>query len=111
MPRLKDYFESDLVTMHNTDEFAETHAIDGQEINIVMDEDLVKERQAKGLTDPEGYYTGSIAFHAIKVEYDALFDGKPEPEQIMELDGDIYRVVDCQEDMGEYIITLGANRS
>lgn len=111
MPKLCDYLDSDLAAMFNTDDFATPHMIDGHEFNIIMDEELVKERQDKRLSDPEGYFSGSTAFHVVKAEYDAVFGGRPEPEQIMDLDGVIYRVVDCQDDAGDYIITLGANRT
>jgi hypothetical protein len=93
-------------TFINSDEFATDHMVNGVKMSIIIDNDLIKERQAK-LKDPEGIYIGDILFHVAK----SVFGDKPVPGQIINLDGDPYRVADAQEDEGLYTITLAANES
>jgi hypothetical protein len=106
---LKDLLKSDLSIFFNENEHAESHLIDDHEFTIIVDEFITKERQPNGLTDPEGYYVGNSSFQVKKADYDAVFGDKPKPEQSIKLDDDYYRVIDCREDVGVYIITLGAH--
>jgi hypothetical protein len=108
---LKDYFGLDMQTFFNTDEFAETHIVNGTEMDIVLDEDLLKERQANK-TDTEGryisgIYNADVLFHVQK----SIYGDSPAVGEIVDLDGEIYRVADVQEDANIYSISLAANDS
>jgi hypothetical protein len=103
----KDDIEADLDVFFDTDEFASTHLVNGVSMEIVIDNDLIKERQAKSTNSPNGVYEGEILFH-VKA---SAFGEKPAISQVVNLDGDIYRVSDAQEDDGMYSITLLGNQS
>ena len=102
----RDDLEADLETFFNEDEFASLHLVNGVEMAIILDNDLLKERQRKS-NDPDGIYIGDLLFHAKK----SIFGDRPVPGQIINLDGKIYRVADMQEDEMVYSITLAANES
>lgn len=106
MASFKDYLEADLTNIFFTD-FAETHTVDGEEMEIVMDEDLIRKRITKIKSDIEGIYVADVLFHVRKSE----FGERPAFGQIINLDGEIYRVSDIQEDKGVYSISLVANES
>lgn len=102
---LKEYFSSDLSTFFNFNEFAEKHKINNEDIPIIIDHELLKERQIKCA---EGTYLGDVLFHVKKSD----FGEAPAIGQPVKFDGDCtMRVTDFQEDMGIYIITLGSNMS
>ena len=102
---LKDYFKTDLSTFFNIDEFSEIHNISGKDIPIVIDNDLLKERQMKNAS---GIYSGDVLFYVKKSDFgDAPAIGEP-----VKFDGDnTMRVTDFQEEEEIYIITLGRNMS
>lgn len=101
----KDYLESDLNTFFT--DFADTHTVNGAEMEIVIDEDLIKERLTKIKSDIEGIYIADVLFHVRK----SVYGEKPVVGEIVNLDGEIYRVSDAQEDKGMYAISLVANES
>lgn len=102
----KDYLESDMMNTFFTD-FAEIHTVNNVEMVIVIDEDLVKERLSKIKSDIDGIYIADVLFHVRK----SVYGEKPAIGEILNLDGDIYRVSDAQEDKGMYSISLVANDS
>lgn len=104
MATFKDYLASDNDIFFNTDEFGELHNINGNNMTIMIDNDLLKERQIKSA---EGTYTGNLLFSVRASE----FGEKPAIEQIIKYDTKPMRVTDCQEDAGIYIITLEGNLS
>ncbi|KZL88709.1 hypothetical protein [Clostridium magnum] len=97
----KESLQEDLDTFLNVDEFAEIRNIDGADIPIQIDNDLLKERQAKFA---EGTYLGDVLFLVKKSD----FGDPPAREQIIKLDNEPMRVTDFQENMGIYTITLEA---
>lgn len=100
----KDQLKEDLNVFFNPDEFGEDHTIDNKVVNIIIDHDLLKERKAK---NADGTYLGDILFFIKKED----FGEEPARGQHVKFDGEIKFVTDCQEDLGMYIITLGANKS
>jgi hypothetical protein len=105
MPKLNDYFESDIQTFINQDEFATLLVIDGKEVSVVSDNDLLKKYNSKN--DEEGLAVGELLFHAKKSDFEEeLFIGKT-----MKLNKDIYRISDLQESAGMYTVTLVGYRS
>ncbi|WP_297429306.1 hypothetical protein [Clostridium sp.] len=104
MSIFKDILKQDEATFFNEDEFSETHNIDDKDVVITIDNDLLKERQAK---HAEGTYLGSLLFFIKKVD----FGYEPAINQHVKFDGDTKFVTDFQDDMEVYIITLGENKS
>ena len=105
MPRLKDYFDSDLETFFDLDEFAVMHTVNGKSMAVVIDDDALREAQAN---QADGVYRAEIAFMAKKTDFGSL----PAIGQIVTFDSRrTLRVIDATEDTGVYTIILGANRS
>lgn len=105
LPKLRDFFMSDIhQAFFNADEFSTPHQIDDKTMNIIMDNDLLKERKANSL---DGTYEGEILFHAKKTDF---IEG-PAIHQHIRFDGSFYRISDLQDDEGLYTITLTGNRS
>jgi hypothetical protein len=110
MPKLKDYLQSDLDVFMNVDEFATNHSINGTEMDVIVDNDLIeqwgKNRQT-GFKDPTGIYNADMMF-IVKA---ADFGDKPLPGENIRFDGDLYQVADAKEETGSYLIGLVANFS
>jgi hypothetical protein len=98
---LKDYLASDMKTFFNAGEFGDMHNIDGREILIIMDSDMLKADKIKAT---DGTYLGDVLFYAQKSDFVEI----PAIEQRMELDGELYKVNDIGEDNEMYKITLEA---
>ena len=103
MPKLRDYFMADLDVFINPDEFGETHTVDGQTLLVVVDSEHLK-RLAK---IPGEAYTGKFVLQIKKID----FGEAPALGQIINFDGELYRISDFQEEAGLYSITLEANLS
>jgi len=101
--RFKDCVNADLKVFFNIDEFAELHTINSVQLNIVIDNDKLKERQAKA----EYGYKGYVLFYVQK----SVYGDAPAIGQIVKFDGEVCRVSDFQDDNGMYSITLESNRS
>lgn len=107
MPRLQDYFASDLNVFLNTDEFAEVHNIDGIDLPAVIDSDEMKTYSNNKSEQYDGIYAGRLVVY---VEAAGLPD-RPVFDQQIRLDGSLYLVVECTEDNGILKIVLEANES
>ena len=86
----------------NTNEFGDLHNIDGQDIAVIVDDDLLKQQSLKM---GQGVYLGEILLHV------ADLPDKPALGQHMEFDNKIYRVNDVQENDGIFSIIIGKNKS
>lgn len=106
MNSFKDFLESDNDVFINSEEFAETHIVNGEEMDIVVDDDLSKERNSK-TTDSQGLYTSEKTLFIKKVDY----GDKPAIQETLNLDGDIYTITDVEDDGHMLIIDLVANES
>jgi hypothetical protein len=106
MSTFRDYLNSNLDIFFNTDEFATAHTINDIEMLILLDNDLLKERQAK-LNEPEGVYMADVLFHVKK----SVYGERPVPGMVINFDGDITRVAHVEEDEGMYTIALMGNDS
>ncbi len=98
MANFKEYLSFDLDTFFK--EFAENHIINGDEIEIIIDNEILKERQAQ-----KEIYEGDVLFYVRKTD----FKEAPAIGQHIELDNNLYRVDSFNEEDGLYLITLGAN--
>lgn len=105
MPKLRDYFKSDLDTFISEDEFAAEHDIDGKIVKCIVDEDIFKERN---LNDETRHFEGvfnnkcSIFIKASDIE-------KPSIGQSLHIDGFMYLVANVTESDGIYEIELMRN--
>lgn len=103
MSKLKDYLSSDLDTFLNTDEFAETHDIDGRQVDCVIDSDILKGIQPA----VDGVYASNILLY---VKLSDIVE-RPVVRQHLRLDGELYLVTDCNLVGGMLEITLEANEA
>lgn len=97
---LKDFINQDLSAFFNSNEFSETHNINGKDVSIVKDHELLKEREVKCA---EGTYLGDLLFH-IKAED---FGEEPAIGAVIIYDNEPMKITDFEENMGVYTITLG----
>lgn len=100
---LKDQVLSDLDVFFNQDEFAGSHVIDGRSLNIVVDNDQLKERSVK---EYDGISVGEILYYVKASDYGER-PGQGTPQIF---DGRQMYVFDAREDTGVYEIILSQNR-
>lgn len=91
----------------NTEEFSETHIINGEEMVCQDDSNEQIEREKRFNQNMDGIYTNQ------RLIYVAASDFGPLPKQgsLLTYDGKKYRVADAISEDGVYSITLEANRS
>lgn len=105
MPKLRDYFDSDLQSAMNTDEFAEEVEIDGNLTIVVMDSDLLKELQLRN--NGEGLTRSELLFHVKKD--DLKFT--PSEGQDISFKDSLYYINSVKYDEGLYTIAIGVAKS
>lgn len=99
MPRLRDFFESDLDTFVNDDEFAVKAMIEDEEVSVVIDNEKLAERQSNNHT--EGLNTEELLFSVIK----SRLSFYPRPGNRVRVDGALWNITNVQPDEGLLIIT------
>lgn len=105
MVKLRGYFDTDLQSMIHPDEFAEEIKVDGKSMQVILDNDLLKEYKLKN--GGEGLEQIELLFHVDK----SYFDRKPSTNHVMRIEQRIYQVADATEEEGMYTITLARNQS
>ncbi|MCM1307575.1 MAG: hypothetical protein NC223_03150 [Butyrivibrio sp.] len=91
----------------NAEEFAESHMINGSEVNIVVDNDKLAELYLSKGTHTEQLFTDSILFYVRK--RDLGFE--PVPGQCINYDDRVFLISDVKTDDESYTIVMGANES
>lgn len=97
----KDQLEKDIGCFINSDEFADTHSINGKEIECVLmcaDKDTDINLQSK-----KGIIT---AYKNIIIQSRLLERGIPRPNEYLELDGTLFKVSDSSEIEGLAFVDL-----
>lgn len=95
-------------TFINPLEFASTHDINGSFINVVVDRDVLNERQAPTASEyTEGIFKEQLLLYVATVDMEV----KPVKGEILWLDGDMYLVAEVAENMGVLEITIEANEA
>lgn len=91
----------------NTEEFSETHTVNGIEMAVQIDSNEQIEREKRFNQHMDGVYLNQ------KLIYVAASDFGPLPKQgsILTLDKRTYRVADVVSEDGVYSITIEANRA
>lgn len=104
----KEQFLDDLDSVFfNSEEFAETHTINGAEVDIVVDNDKLAELYISKESHTEELFTDAIMFYVRKKD----LDFEPVPGQYLEYDGRGMIISDVKTDDESYTIVLGANES
>lgn len=89
----------------NPDELGEPHIIDGREMNIIIDENELIQREKKYKTFSEGLHKKQLLFYVAAEDYGTL----PLINRLIELDEEYYRVIEVTNENGIYSISLEAN--
>lgn len=100
----KELLKEDLNVFINPDEFGEDHIIDNKIVNIIVDNETLKDRNRK---EYDGIVQAEILYFAKKE--DLLKE--PIPESVQMFDGIPYIVFDAKLDEGVYEVILQANKS
>ena len=101
----KDIVNTDMSIFINPDEFGETHRINGQQIEVVVDADRLSWRHSK---DYEGNMVGDLLYF---VNISVYPWAKPKIGEVQTFDGKPYTVFDVKEPDGMYEIILQRNFS
>lgn len=91
-------------------EFADEHIIDGQPVMVAVDDDVIEERRGRsdgGMRHAEG------VFQTMKMLYVAQSDlpRVPVRDELLEFDGEYYRVDKVSINMGMLEIAIEANET
>ncbi len=108
-PSFKDCVAADIHGVFlNAKEFADTHTIDGREMDAVVDDDALLERDAaRGGVHTDGTYRTRRMLYVSKSDY----GGRPMSGKALNLDGREYRVVQADEAAGVLSIEIEAIRT
>lgn len=106
-PTFKELLQNDIKAVFlNPCEFGEAHTIDGKTMVAVIDDLENVEREKKMKSSMDGIYARQLFLYVAAAD----FGGFPDQGRIINLDGNIYTVVDATDEGGIYGITLEANR-
>lgn len=110
MSNLKDVVKKDTELFLNLDEFSDIHDINGKEMLVIVDNDLLKDRPRQSV---EAYHAASGVYVAEKVIFvrESDLGYTPVIDQKFYLDGNLHMVTGCNSQMGILEITLTANES
>ena len=106
MKPFKEQAADDLGVFLNADEFAETHTVNGVEVQAVLEGLTTKEFvQHRGhRISFEGVDARTVILHLRAME----IPQKVAQGKVLELDGEMYRIADSADDMGLLTLTLEA---
>lgn len=109
IPSFKECIAADVSNVFlNRLEFADTHAVDGREMTILIDDNELMERdQYRAGTHQDGTYISRRLVYVSKEE----FGPRPAQGRQIRLDGRLFRVEDCTEEAGLLAIELKAVRT
>ena len=102
MAKLRDYFESDLATFINPDEFGKPHKINGRDLIVVVDEDRLIERTNKEF---DGVSIGELLYFVKASDYGP----RPSIGESQRFGKRQMYITDVKEPDGMYEIILSQN--
>lgn len=106
MKSFKEQLEKDFeTTFFNTDEFAEIHELQGNEVPVVVDNDIIIALSLGKHADTDGIFTDDKMIFVQK----KYLEFEPVAGQHLSFDGEIYPIKTVNEDMGGYTIILSGN--
>jgi len=103
MSTFKEQIAQDLAIFFNQNELAEPHQIDGRTLNVIVDEDQLKERSQK---EYDGISVGEILYFVKAEDYGE----RPEEGTPQIFDGRQMYVFNCRDNDGMFEIILSQNR-
>lgn len=107
-PTFKEIMQRDVKqTFFNSEEFADTHIVDGKPMTAMIDDNEHIEREKRMKSNMDGIYARQTLLFVMASEFGPL----PAWGRLLKLDGKTYTVVDAIDEAGVYTITLEANRS
>ncbi|WP_438770045.1 hypothetical protein [Brevibacillus sp. JB24b] len=105
---LKEQMKLDTQTVFfNTEEFAEIHNVDGNDIPIVIDSEELIHRKANAVNPEDGIHDAELLFYVPK----SFLTSRPTVDKMLTLDGKKYRTVSVSEDFSTYTVALHRARS
>lgn len=105
MKPFKEQAADDLGVFLNADEFAETHTVNGVEVQAVLEGLTTKEFvQHSARISFEGVDARTVILHLRATD----IPQKVAQGNVLELDGEMYRIADTVDDMGLLTLTLEA---
>lgn len=104
----KEQLKSDIGNVFlDIEQFAEKHAINGQPMNVLIDNsELIERAKISGLSATDGTYTASILIFVASFELGA----KPSIGSLLTLDNRQFKVINCTDECGIYSIELRSVR-
>ncbi len=103
----KESLQSDIDNVFlNTDEFSETHVVNGKEMPVMIDDYELIERKKRVNINMDGIYAKQKLIYVSASEFGVL----PSQGSLLTLDGKAYRVEKAISEAGMYSITIGANK-
>lgn len=99
--------KSDIDMLFDSQEFYEKHIIDGTEMNVIVDDMELLERNKRKSDFGEGLYSDRIMIYVKSTEFGEL----PRVDSCITVDDKYYNVISSVNEYGVYSITLEANRS
>jgi hypothetical protein len=105
----KDTLSDDLELFFDDDEFAEVHILDGEEVLLVIDEDIYQGRESFSqdvYNASQGVYQSKVKIHVQSTDYE-----RPVVGQQVVFDGEFYYVGHVSESTGVLSIELNANEA
>lgn len=107
MSAFKDAADADIMDVFiNEDEFADEHDLNGVTCRAVVQGELTGERKFWRGAVYDDVYTAAVAVHVKK----ECLPEVPVRDEIFSLDGKLFTVENCTDDMGLLTIELTANR-
>lgn len=91
----------------NTDEFSDTHMVNGVPMAVQIDDNEQIEREKRFNQNMDGLFTNQKLIYVAADEFGPL----PKQGTILRLDNRTYTVADAIAEDGVYSITLEANRA
>ncbi len=104
---MKDLITKDLGIFLNPEEFGQLHDVNGRQVLIVFDADILKERASYRDVPTDGVFTGQVVVFIKSTDLPSM----PATGSVLRLDGKMYLVNEVSESMGILEITLEANET
>lgn len=106
MSTFKDQVAEDNITVFlNGEEFADTHNLNGTECIAILQDISVAESLSTGAGTTPGIYGSRMQVNCKKSDLPEV----PVTDQVFTIDGKVYLVESCADDMGMLTIQLVAN--
>lgn len=107
MKSFKDLIQGDNNIFINPKEFGVKHLIDGIEMNVIIDNNEMLERETRYKVHDYGLFKKQLLIYVLSEEIGPL----PAVGRIIKLDRQTYKIIDAINEDGIYSITLEANKS